>query len=297
MTVAVPSEKIGTVLPLIAGQAMGEFQKENLAVEVTVMPSADAVQLVASGQIDAMEGSTSVGLLNAVQQGFPVKQIIGDGWLPPESKMGVWRRADVPTAQLKDKAIGSAIGIGSSVNAPLAAVLAKDGLKLTDLKWEVVGAADAATALKNGAVDAAVVLDPFWLQLKDDARFQFVSPAIEPGGNVGGLHAGPRLLDRRDVALALTRAYVRTTNTYLRDEKWQKDTGFMNKLSERLKTPVDVLRAVPGQVYNWDIPVGAATRLQELYIETKTLKAKRPMPESTFVDRSFVATVVGQPRP
>ena len=81
---------------------------------------------------------------------------------------------------------------------------------------------------------------------------------------------------KSDVALALTRAYVRTTNTYLRDEKWQKDTGFMNKLSERLKTPVDVLRAVPGQVYNWDIPVGAATRLEELYIETKTLKAKAP---------------------
>ncbi len=297
VTIAVPSEKIGTVLPLVMAQAYGEFEKENLTVDITVMPSTDAVQLVASGKIDGMAGSTSVGLFNAVKQGFGIKQILGDGWLGADSKMGVWKRADVPNAQLAGKKIGSAIGVGSSVNAPLKAVLAKDGLKLTDLKWEVVEAAEAATALRNGAVDAAVVLDPFWLQLKDDSRFEFVSPAIEPGTNVGGVHAGPKLLDRRDVAVAFARAYVRTTNTYFRDGAWQDNAELMGKMSERLKTPVEKLSAVPGQVYNWDIPQGSATKLQELYIEAKTLKADAPMPENQFVDRSFVAQAVGKERP
>ncbi|MCW2829729.1 MAG: hypothetical protein JWP31_421 [Aeromicrobium sp.] len=297
ITIAVPSDKISTVVPLMVGDQLGEFKKENIAIKVEIMPSTDAVQLVADGKVDAMQGSSSVAIFNAVTQDFDIRQIIGDGWLNPESKMGVWMRSDMDPKDLKGKKIGSAVGIGSSVNSDLRALLEKDGVKLSDLTWETIDVADGVTALENGAVDAAVLLDPFWLQIKDNPDFKFVAPAIPVGSNVGGLHAGPSLLKRTEVADAFVRAYARTVNSYFRDENWQDDDKVVEALAERTDQEVEAIRSVPGQIYTWDIPEGAATDLMDLYIDTDTFAEKEPLEESAFVDRSFIARAVGQKRP
>src|SRR5690625_4605068 len=110
-----------------------------------------------------------------------------------------------------------------------------------------------------------MLLDPFWLQLEGNDDFEFIAPAIAPGQNVGGVHAGQKLLEREDVARGLVRAYIRTVNTYFTDENWQDNEELVQALSERLNISVDDYISVPGQVYNWDIPEGAATELQELY--------------------------------
>jgi NitT/TauT family transport system substrate-binding protein len=297
ITFAIPTNKIATTYILSMAEALGEFDKENIDLTIETVPSVDALQLVADGKIDGFASSTSVGAFNAVAQGFDVRMIVGDGWQSPESKMGVWARKGLETADFSGLKIASAVGVGSSVNKPFQDYLATGDVKLTDLTWETVGPEDTATALKKGAVDAAVLLDPFWLQLEDDPDFEFVVPTAEPGDNIGGVQVGPKLLERRDVALAFTRAYIRTINTYFKDENWQDDDELMDAMSAELGLPAESLRAVPGQIYNWDIPEGPATALQELYISTGTMQGTDPLPESDFIDRSFIAQVVGQERP
>lgn len=297
VTFAIPTNKIATTYILSMAEALGEFDKENIDLTIETVPSVDALQLVADGKIDGFASSTSVGAFNAVAQGFDVRMIIGDGWQSPESKMGVWARKGLEPADFRGLKIASAVGVGSSVNKPFQDYLATGDVKLTDLTWETVAPEDTATALKNGAVDAAVLLDPFWLQLEEDPDFEFVVPTAEPGDNIGGVQVGPKLLERRDVALAFTRAYIRTINTYFKDENWQDDDELMDAMSAELGLPVESLRAVPGQIYNWDIPEGPATALQELYISTGTMQGSDPLPEGDFIDRSFIAQVVGQGRP
>ena len=297
ITFAIPTNKIATTYILSMAEALGEFDKENIDLTIETVPSVDALQLVADGKIDGFASSTGVGAFNAVAQGFDVRMIVGDGWQSPESKMGVWARKGLEPADFSGLKIASAVGVGSSVNKPFQDYLATEDVKLTDLTWETVGPEDTATALKNGAVDAAVLLDPFWLQLEEDPDFEFVVPTAEPGDNIGGVQVGPKLLERRDVALAFTRAYIRTINTYFKDENWQDDDELMDAMSAELGLPAESLRAVPGQIYNWDIPEGPATALQELYISTGTMQGTDPLPESDFIDRSFIAQVVGQERP
>lgn len=296
VTIAVPTEGLSTFTVMLAADVMGELEKENITLETEVMPSTDALQLLAAKEIDAMVGSSSVGIFNAIEQGFVVRQIIGDGWLGPGSKMGVWARSDLDVADMKGLQIASAVGEGSSANIALRNLLAEEELTLEDLRWESVDAPSTTTALENGAVDLAMVLDPFWLQLEGNDDFEFIAPAIAPGQNVGGVHAGPKLLEREDVARGLVRAYIRTVNTYFTDENWQDNEELVQALSERLNMSVDDYTSIPGQVYNWDIPIGAATDLQELYLETGTLATSEPISEDEFVDRSFIYEAVGQER-
>lgn len=171
-----------------------------------------------------------------------------------------------------------------------------DARERTDLWLERLGLLDFRRAYPSqlsGGMRQRVAI----ARAMDDPDFEFVVPTAEPGDNIGGVQVGPKLLERRDVALAFTRAYIRTINTYFKDENWQDDDELMDAMSAELGLPAESLRAVPGQIYNWDIPEGPATALQELYISTGTMQGTDPLPESDFIDRSFIAQVVGQERP
>ncbi|MCU1346194.1 MAG: hypothetical protein JWL70_2460 [Acidimicrobiia bacterium] len=292
----VSSKSAEFLSPIELGEARGEFEAENLAIDYKILPPADLVQLLASGQIDAVAGGHSAGMFNAMGQGFKVKWVMGQGYNPESSGAGVWvRGANAKAADLKGKKVGSAVGIGSVVNLAFSQALESAGLKLSDVKFQTLPVADIVTALQNGAIDAAILLDPFWLPLKNDPQYTKLAPTIPYGNNIGGIFFGPSLASKRDVGLAFTRAYIRSVSTYF-DGDYKAKPEVLTDLAKALATPADKLKQVPSFVFDFDVKTPTSEQLQKLFLDAKALDYQTVLPDSQVVDRSYVAEATGKPR-
>lgn len=297
VTVAMSTKTAEFAAPIVMAEALGEFDKENLDVEINVLPPADSIQLLADGKIDAIASTSSAAFYNALSQGFDVRWVLGQGWSNADSKAGLWAAGrDVKLADLKGASLGSAVGVGSSANLHFVDLMKDAGVGITDVSFQTVDVADSVTALSNGSLDAAMILDPFWLPLKDDPNFTFLAHEVEPGGSNGGVYYGPSILERRDVGLAFARAFIRTIDTYLAGD-YKADPEALRTAADAIGLPVDQLGKTPSYHYSWDVSTGLTDRHQAMYQEAKILQYEDPIPEDRIVDRSFVAEAVGIERP
>jgi NitT/TauT family transport system substrate-binding protein len=293
--VAVSSKSAEFTTPFALGVLKGEFDKENLDIEVQVLPPADALQLLASGGIDVVVGSSTAAVFNAIDQGFAVKWALGQGWNSPDSGAGLWAKgADAKIGDLKGKTVGSAVGIGSPVNLAIAQALPQ-GMAITDLKYTTQDVTQVGNALQNGAVASAIMLDPYWLPFKGKGDYTFLAPSIPAGGNVGGVYYGPSFTKNQPAATAWARAYIRTVNTYLVGD-YKADPATVADVAKALDTPVDKVKATPSFIWDFDVPHGQSDGLQQLFLDAKVATYKQIVPEATVVDRQYVAAAVGIPR-
>ena len=76
--------KSTAVAPILLGQSMGEFKKENLTVKIVPLLSADAIPRIAKGSIDITSGATDATFLNAVASGIDIRWNLGN-YVPPDA--------------------------------------------------------------------------------------------------------------------------------------------------------------------------------------------------------------------
>ncbi|MES9536378.1 hypothetical protein [Actinomadura sp. NPDC000600] len=283
------------VAPLKLGIAKGEFAKENLEVEFKQLPVADSIPLLAKGDLDAMWSAPEAAFFNGLQQKFELRWVLGNYSSNPKSKSGLWARVPNGTApeaaKLDNAQIGSLIGKGSVITYPMSQVLGKHGTSLKKVRFtSLTGPADTVTALENGGVDAAWMVDPVWKQVDGKPGIQFLGgqPLGEP---LGGLIYGPGMLrENPDAGVAFVRALIRIVNTYFVGD-YKKSAVFVEELASSLNLKPESLTAVPAPIWDWEIRKGTTDRLQKAYVEGGALG--RTVPESEAVDRTFYAEAVG----
>lgn len=130
------------------------------------------------------------------------------------------------------------------------------------------------TALQNGGVDSAWLLDPIWRKVDGDEKYAFLGgqPVGEP---LGGVLFGPTLLNEDpDAGVAFLRAYIRTVNTYFAGD-YKSDPGFVTELTKLMKTDEATLRSTPSMRMDWEIRKGTTDRLQEAYADSGVSKEPR----------------------
>ncbi|WPB89517.1 ABC transporter substrate-binding protein [Streptomyces malaysiensis] len=281
--------------PLRIGMAKGEFSKENLDVEVKLLPTPDALPLLAKGDIDVQYAAPEAAVLNGVRQGFDIRWVAGNFTPALGSKSGFWARLrpgeTADEVSLKDRSVGTLIGKGSVIMYPMEKVLSAHRADVDSVRFQQLGPAEVLTSLKNGGVDAAWLLDPVWRQVDGDADYAFLGgqPRGEP---LGGLLFGPDLLTGDpDAGVAFLRAYIRTVNTYFAGD-YKKDKAFLRELGEALKTEPDTLAAVPSLRMDWEIRAGTVDRLGKAYEAAGVIEGDPPA-ENQVVDRSFYTEAVG----
>lgn len=281
--------------PLRLAKAKGEFDKENLDVEIKQMPSTDAITLLSKGEIDVLYSAPEAGMVNAAKQGFDVKWVLGNYSSDPKSKTGVWvRLKDGQTpdqVDLKGKAFGSLVGKTSIIMYPIASILEKHNAKITDVDFKQLDAQGVAQALENGAVDAAWLLDPVWKNFENKPGYAFLGgqPVGEP---IGGYLYGPNMLEKnRDAGTAFARAIIRTVNTYFAGD-YKSDPAFVQELATTLGSKPDILSAVPSLVTDWEIRKGTTDKAEAQFVAGKVVQ-EPALPEDKLVDRSFYAEAVG----
>ncbi|RCG19543.1 hypothetical protein DTL70_22520 [Streptomyces diacarni] len=295
LTIATSTLTAEYVAPLQVAIGKGEFAEEGLDVELKVLPTPEALPLLAKGEIDALWAAPEAAVINGVNSGFDIRWVAGNFSPDPKSKSGLWvrsRKGEKPSSvSLADRKIGTLIGKGSVISYPMDTLLSAHGADMESMSFQQLGSSDVLTAFTSGGVDAAWLLDPVWRRVEEDKKFAFLG-GQPPGEPLGGALFGPGLLSADvDAGVALLRAYIRTINTYFADD-YKKDPAFVAELATILKQDPQVITAVPALRMDWEIREGTTDRLQKAYRDAGVTKGK-PVPEARLVDRRLYAEAVG----
>ncbi|MEV1041080.1 ABC transporter substrate-binding protein [Streptomyces sp. NPDC050204] len=295
ITVATGTLSAEYVAPLQVAVAKGEFAKEGLDVELKALPTPDALPLLAKGDVDAQWAAPEAAVMNGINGGFDIKWVAGNFSPDPTSKSGLWvRLKDGESAdhvEMAGRKLGTMIGKGSVIAYPMDTSLKKHGGGLDRISFQQLGSADVLTALQNGGVDSAWLLDPIWRKVDGDEKYAFLGgqPVGEP---LGGVLFGPTLLNEDpDAGVAFLRAYIRTVNTYFAGD-YKSDPGFVTELAKLMKTDEATLRSTPSMRMDWEIRKGTTDRLQEAYADSGVSKGA-PVPEAKAVNRAMYSEAVG----
>ncbi|MFI9761917.1 ABC transporter substrate-binding protein [Streptomyces sp. NPDC051963] len=295
LTIATGTLSAEYVAPLQVALDKGEFKREGLDVTLKVLPTPDALPLLAKGEIDALWAAPEAAVMNGLRGGFDIKWVAGNFSPDPESKSGLWvRLKDGESADrvaMAGRKLGTMIGKGSVIAYPMEQALEQHGGGLDKIQYQQLGSADVLTALQNGGVDSAWLLDPVWRKVDGTPGYAFLGgqPLGEP---LGGMLYGPSLLnDDVDAGVALIRAYIRTVNSYFASD-YKKNATFVTYLANLLKADQEILESTPSLRMDWEIRAGTTDRLQSAY-GAQGVADGDPLPESRTVDRSLYEEAVG----
>jgi NitT/TauT family transport system substrate-binding protein len=239
LTLAVGGKNLLYYLPLTIAESLGYFKAEGLDVTIADFAGGSrALQAVVGGSADVVSGAFE-HTLNMQAKGQKLRAFALQG-RAPQIVMGVNPKT-MPNyktvADLKGKKIG-VTAPGSSTNVMANFVLAKAGLKPSDVSIIGVGAASGAVAaMRSGQIDAISNLDPVITLLQRSGDLKIISDTrvvAEADKVFGGpmpagcLYAPQAFIDKNPATVqALANAIVRA-------DKWIQAAG-----------PVDIIKAVP----------------------------------------------------
>lgn len=239
VTIAVGGKNLLYYLPLTIAEQRKYFEDEGLDVTIVDFAGgAKALQAVVGGSADVVSGAFEHNI-NMQAKGQPMKAFVLQG-RAPQIVLAVSTKT-MPNfktvADLKGKKIG-VTAPGSSTNIMSNFVLAKAGIKPTDVSYVGVGASQGAVAaLRSGQIDAVSNLDPVITILARSNDIKIVSDTrdvAEADKVFGGpmpaatLYAPISFIEKNpNTVQALTNAIVRAN-------KWIQQSG-----------PSDIVKSVP----------------------------------------------------
>jgi NitT/TauT family transport system substrate-binding protein len=186
ITIAVGGKNLFYYLPLSVAERKGYFKDEGLDVEIPDFAGgAKALQALVGGSADMVSGAYE-HTINMAAKKQPIKAVVLQAkyssivLLLPKDKAAKYKGP----ADLKGLKVG-VTAPGSSTNMFVNNILAKGGLKPTDISVVGVGAGSGAVAaMEKGEIDAMSNLDPVITQLESTGKFVSVADSrTEKGMN------------------------------------------------------------------------------------------------------------------
>jgi NitT/TauT family transport system substrate-binding protein len=296
--------------PLLLADALGEFEAENLTVEIQAFD--DAATLWAAldaGEVDAVAGDLDAPFFDLVaehdQAGTPGPRLVMGGPIAAApndlsvAQAGFWVRPSLleepnQWRDLEDQPVAVEDSIGDAVAMPITALLRQDDLSLNEVRMRVIGPEEAAQQLVDGELAAAWLPDPYWQAVADDDEIELVA-TLPVSESLGGVVVAPELVSpQRNVGVAFTRAMVRTIDTYLPGD-YEDDDEVMDALADATGSDVDELRSTPAWVFDWELRNDTTTRIQTPMLQYGAVLYESELPESKLVDRTLYAEAVNGP--
>lgn len=298
LTVTIPI-KIEAFAQLLLADEFGEFDKENLDIDLQTLPGNEAITLLGAERADVQTGGPSTTMFNAIASDFDIAWGASNYHPAETSKGGLWLASDLfgPDGEPDpDKVKGATIafgGLGMAGTPTLYLVsdwLESIGLTLDDINEQNINGADMIVALENGSIDGGWILDPFWLQLEDSDAARFV---IGQPDAVGGYMLGPTRHDKAEAIDAFFRAMLRTTRTYLSGD-YHRDEEVVTALAELTEVDPDTITATPALEFVQDMRIDptVAERLQEQWFDLGLMSYDEPLAVDRYVDQTSVERVL-----
>jgi NitT/TauT family transport system substrate-binding protein len=239
LTIAVGGKNLFYYLPLTIAEQLRYFEEEGLDVDIVDFAGGSAaLRAVVGGSADVVSGAYE-HTINLQSKGQEFTAFVLQG-RAPQIVLAVSTKTmpDYKTiSDLKGKKIG-VTAPGSSTNMMANFVLAKGGLKPSDVSFIGVGGGKGAlSAVQSGQVDAIANLDPVMSMLQQEGAIKVVSDTrslketeeVFGGPMPAGCLYAPRTFIERNpnTTQALTNAMVRAL-------KWLQTAG-----------PSDLVKTVP----------------------------------------------------
>jgi len=239
LTIAVGGKNLLYYLPLTIAESLGYFKAEGLDVTIVDFAGGSkALQAVVGGSADVVSGAFEHTLIMQ-PKGIRLRAFVLQG-RAPQVVLGINPKtmpAYKSVADLKGRKIG-VTAPGSSTNVLANFVLAKAGLKPSDVSIIGVGAGTGAVAaMRAGQIDAISNLDPVITLLQRSGDLKIVSDTrivAEADKAFGGpmpagcLYAPQAFIDKNPATVQAI------ANAIVRADKWIQAAG-----------PADIIKAVP----------------------------------------------------
>ncbi len=239
LTIAVGGKNLLYYLPLTIAETQGYFKAEGLDVTIVDFAGGSkALQAVVGGSADVVSGAFEHTLIMQ-PKGIKLRAFALQG-RAPQIVLGINPKT-MPkfksVADLKGKKIG-VTAPGSSTQVLANFVLAKAGLKASDVSIIGVGAGSGAVAaMRSGQIDAISNLDPVITLLQRSGDLKIVSDTrivAEADKAFGGpmpagcLYAPQAFIDKNPATVQAI------ANAIVKADKWIQAAG-----------PADIVKAVP----------------------------------------------------
>ena len=239
VTIAVGGKASIYYLPLTIAEAKGYFKDEGLTVEIVDFAGgSQSLRAVVGGSADVVSGAFEHTInLQASKQYF--RAFVLQGRAPAiavgvaTAKAGAYRSP----ADLKGMKIGVSAP-GSSTNMVANYVLAKGGLKPSDVSFVGVGTASGAlAALRTGQIDAISTVDPVMTMLEQKGDVKIIADTRTIKGTqqlFGGPMPAASLYAPEEFIARNPKTVQALTNAMVRALKWLQTAG-----------PSDIINTVP----------------------------------------------------
>jgi NitT/TauT family transport system substrate-binding protein len=225
ITIAVGGKSLFYYLPLTVAERKGYFKEEGVEVEIPDFAGgARALQALVGGSADMVSGAYE-HTINMAAKKQPIKAVVlqmkysSIALIMPKDKAAKYRGAK----DLKGLKIG-VTAPGSSTNMFVNNLLAKEGLKQTDVSIVGVGTgAGAVAAMEKGEIDAVSNLDPVLTQLESTGKFVAVADSRTEKG-MKDIYGG----DYHASVIYITEEFIKknpntvqaVVNAMVRADKW-----------------------------------------------------------------------------
>jgi NitT/TauT family transport system substrate-binding protein len=291
--------------PVYVAEARGYYREQGIELEYqNVAGGADAVPLLARGDVDLNLASISAGTFNAFERGLSIKIVAPMGILPlHDSSLPLLARKElIDNGTLKSVSDlrGRKVAVntkGAIVEYLLTKVLEQNGMALRDVEETPLPFPDHANALATGAIDASITAEPFATRALDLGSATKWVAEIAPGKMTTVVMYGGEFIGQRpDVA----RRWMLATMRGVRDIQGP-ELGVL--YPEKFYTPENLAvfekkigvsaQVIRDQVpYTWDPDLVVQTDFildqERVHIQNGVLQLAQPIPAERVVDTTFV---------
>jgi NitT/TauT family transport system substrate-binding protein len=297
LKVSVPGTGFEGILPVLLALDKGEFEAENLDVELIVLPASESLPALSRGNLDIACSAPTASVFNAISQGFDVRWINAAYYDPADNNTsGLYVKNGTTVADLEGATIASGAAGGPS-DYPLAAMFAEEGFGLADVTFTTLPAPadNKRTALDNDVVKAVTATNTEAVLFSDEKKYTNLGPITLSGEPYNfSCFAGPTvIIDDRAAGVAFERAYSRVINTYLQGD-YKADPEVLSDIARVMEVPEEAVTAYPSLTWDWLPREGTVDRLQKAWRERPDiLQYDTDLTEAQVVDRSLVGEAHG----
>lgn len=278
----------------------GYFEEAGVEVTFERMDSGPALtNAIATGQLDVAGISVTPGLYSAFTQNIDM-QIVGDKQSLREG-FSATRLVASPdlvgetTEETLENLRGRTIAVSAAASAAhllLNDLLEAYGMSLADVEVTELSYANMSGALSSGAIDGAVMLEPFLAQALESGDAELASDLLEvvppEGITLVPLVYGQEFIDDAEAAQGFMDAYLRGVRDYNGAfGAGEPDPDVVELIAERADvSPELVANASPGGLDpDQRVNVDYLSHLQDFFVEQDLLRERIDVAD--MVDDSF----------
>ena len=254
VTVRIATQKVATDVATFVALERGYFRQEGIDAELVVFGNAsEMIPALATDQVDASSVAANPAMWNAVARGIPIKVVLDKGtYRPGHHDQSLVVRKGLYDAgrgrRLEDlRELSIAItppGQGTSTACALSAALQRVGMSLADLNIQPITFPDMVGALANGAVDTAMLTEPFMTRALRQGTIVRVMGLDEmyPNFTISTMAYSAGLYGNRPAAKGFARAYIRGArdfNAAVQGQTGEADRAQIDEIIAR-QTGIDV---------------------------------------------------------